>query len=203
MKKAVLLALSLVLVLALSVTGLAEKNLSFRMADNQADGTPNVEGDKKFIELVEQYTNGTVTIELHNNAVLGDETSCADMLQLDTLDLCRISTNGIAPTCNAFNVFSLPYVFASDEAKYAALDGEFGETLTKTLLDETGLVNRPPLLLHREKAHPFRRRHGRPEAAHAGRRDYDLHDEGAGRRRDPDELLRSVFRAGNRRHRRR
>ena len=52
MKKAVLLALSLVLVLALSVTGLAEKNLSFRMADNQADGTPNVEGDKKFIELV-------------------------------------------------------------------------------------------------------------------------------------------------------
>ena len=71
MKKAVLLALSLVLVLALSVTGLAEKNLSFRMADNQADGTPNVEGDKKFIELVEQYTNGTVTIELHNNAVLG------------------------------------------------------------------------------------------------------------------------------------
>ena len=46
MKKAVLLALSLVLVLALSVTGLAEKNLSFRMADNQADGTPNVEGDK-------------------------------------------------------------------------------------------------------------------------------------------------------------
>ena len=141
MKKAVLLAISLVLVLALSVTGLAEKNLSFRMADNQADGTPNVEGDKKFIELVEQYTNGTVTIELHNNAVLGDETSCADMLQLDTLDLCRISTNGIAPTCNAFNVFSLPYVFASDEAKYAALDGEFGETLTKTLLDETGLVN--------------------------------------------------------------
>ena len=71
MKKAVLLALSLVLVLALSVTGLAEKNLSFRMADNQADGTPNVEGDKKFIELVEQYTNGTVTIELHNNAVFG------------------------------------------------------------------------------------------------------------------------------------
>lgn len=141
MKKASLFALSLALTLTLSVTGLAENAVTFRMADNQADGTPNVEGDKKFIELVDQYTDGTVKIELHNNAVLGDETSCADMLQLDTLDLCRISTNGIAPTCDAFNVFSLPYVFASDEAKYAALDGEFGQTLTKTLLDETGLVN--------------------------------------------------------------
>ena len=140
MKKVCLLVMSLVLVLALAATAMAD-TITFRMADNQADGTPNVEGDKKFIELVDQYTNGTVKIELHNNAVLGDESACADMLQLDTLDLCRISTNGIAPTCNAYNVFSLPYVFASDEAKYAALDGEFGQTLTKTLLDETGLVN--------------------------------------------------------------
>ena len=140
MKKVCLLVMSLVLVLALAATAMAD-TITFRMADNQADGTPNVEGDKKFIELVDQYTNGTVKIELHNNAVLGDESACADMLQLDTLDLCRISTNGIAPTCNAYNVFSLPYVFASDAAKYAALDGEFGQTLTKTLLDETGLVN--------------------------------------------------------------
>ena len=124
MKKVCLLVMSLVLVLALAATAMAD-TITFRMADNQADGTPNVEGDKKFIELVDQYTNGTVKIELHNNAVLGDESACADMLQLDTLDLCRISTNGIAPTCNAYNVFSLPYVFASDEAKYAALDGEF------------------------------------------------------------------------------
>lgn len=112
-----------------------------RMADNQADGTPNVEGDKHFIDLVSEYTGGTVQIELYNNAVLGDETSCADMLEADALDLCRISTNGIAPTCTAFNVFGLPYVFASDEQKYAALDGEFGQTLTQTLEDETGLIN--------------------------------------------------------------
>lgn len=119
----------------------AEAVINLRMADNQADGTPNVEGDKKFIELVDQYTNGTVKIELHNNAVLGDEAACADMLQLNTLDLCRISTNGISPTCNVFNVFSLPYVFPNDEVKYNALDGEFGKALNKQLLDETGLVN--------------------------------------------------------------
>ena len=66
MKKVCLLVMSLVLVLALAATAMAD-TITFRMADNQADGTPNVEGDKKFIELVDQYTNGTVKIELHNN----------------------------------------------------------------------------------------------------------------------------------------
>ena len=115
--------------------------LTFRMADNQADGTPNVEGDKRFIELVSQYTDGTVTIELHNNAVLGDETAVVDMLEADTLELARISTNGISTTCPDFNIFGMPYVFASDEQKYAALDGEFGSTLTDVLKEKTGLVN--------------------------------------------------------------
>lgn len=115
--------------------------IKLKMADNQADGTPNVEGDKHFIDLVKKYTNNTVQIELYNNAVLGDEGACADMLEANTLDLARISTNGIAPTCPSFNVFGLPYAFASDEAKYAALDGEFGSTMNKILKDETGLVN--------------------------------------------------------------
>lgn len=141
MKKLCAILLALTMVLALTASGLAEAAVTLRMADNQADGTPNVEGDKRFIELVAEYTNGAVAIELHNNAILGDETACADMLELNTLDLCRISTNGIAPTCTAFNVFSLPYVFATDEIKYAALDGEFGQALTQTLKDETGLIN--------------------------------------------------------------
>ena len=162
MKKVLALALALCMALSLVACGGAEsapaesapaesgaatpaegmgKNVTFRMADNQADGTPNVEGDKKFIELVSQYTDGTVAIELHNNAVLGDETAVADMLEADTLDLARISTNGIAGTCPDFNIFGMPYLFASDDAKYAALDGEFGSALTSVLKEKTGLVN--------------------------------------------------------------
>lgn len=117
------------------------ETVTFKLADNQADGTPNVEGDIHFIELVKEYTNGTVEIELFNNGVLGDEASVVDMLQADTLDIARVSTNSISPTCPAFNVFGMPYVFASDEQKYKALDGEFGQKLTQKLLDDTGLVN--------------------------------------------------------------
>ena len=119
----------------------AGPTITLKLADNQADGTPNVSGDNKFAELVSEYTGGTVTVEIFPNGTLGDEASVADMLEADTLDMARISTNGIAPSCDSFNVFGMPYVFPSDEIKYKALDGEFGQTLTSTLKDETGLVN--------------------------------------------------------------
>ena len=115
--------------------------ITFKLADNQADGTPNVSGDTKFAELVNEYTGGTVVVEIFPNGTLGDEASVADMLEADTLDIARISTNGISPSCDAFNVFGMPYVFPSDEIKYKALDGEFGQTLTAKLEEETGLIN--------------------------------------------------------------
>ena len=46
-----------------------EKTFTLRMADNQANGTPNVRGDEKFIELVDKYTNGTVKIEDRKSVV--------------------------------------------------------------------------------------------------------------------------------------
>lgn len=119
----------------------AEAEIVLKLADNQADGTPNVAGDNKFAELVSEYTGGTVAVEVFPNGTLGDEASVADMLEADTLDMARISTNGISPSCDSFNVFGMPYVFASDEIKYKALDGEFGQTLTDILKEETGLVN--------------------------------------------------------------
>lgn len=119
----------------------ADAEIVLKLADNQADGTPNVAGDMKFAELVSEYTGGSVAVEVFPNGTLGDEASVADMLEADTMDIARISTNGISPSCDSFNVFGMPYVFASDEIKYKALDGEFGQTLTDILKDETGLVN--------------------------------------------------------------
>ena len=148
MKKAIALILALVFVLSFAACGekepegyTAENPLVIKLADNQADGTPNVAGDRKFAELVAEYTEGAVVVEVHNNAVLGDEASVADQLQAGTLDMARISTNGISPSCTDFNVFGLPYVFPSDQAKYDALDGEFGQKLTEVLREETGMVN--------------------------------------------------------------
>ena len=141
MKKILAIVMAMAMLFALCATAFADDVITLRMADNQADGVPNVEGDKYFIDLVDKYTDGTVKIELYNNAVLGDETSCVDMLQLNTLDLCRCSSNAMSTACTTLNILNMPYVYSSDEVKYAALDGELGQTLSALLKEETGLVN--------------------------------------------------------------
>lgn len=110
------------------------------MADNQPDGTPNVEGDKKFVELVSKYSDGSIEITLHKNGVLGSELDCADMLQAGTLDLCRMGA-GLNPAVEELSVFSMPYIFSSMEQLCANLEGELGQTVSKAITDKTGIQN--------------------------------------------------------------
>ena len=146
MKKILAMLLALVMVLSLAACGAAPAEpaapadvITLRLADNQADGTPNVMGDQKFAELVKEYTGGEVVVEVINNGVLGDELSVADQIQLGTLDVARIGN--IAPTCSAYKVTTLPYRFSNFAAMCAAYDGEFGQALAATLKDETGIIN--------------------------------------------------------------
>jgi len=130
--------LTLVLALALICTAcaaMADKNLTFKLAENQPEGNPITDGMYKFAELAKEYTNGTVTIDVYPNGALTDEASSVDQLQLGSLDLSRVNTNSLSSTIDAFGVFAMPYLFASTEQKYIALDGEAGKMVTDTLAD--------------------------------------------------------------------
>ena len=93
----------------------------------------------KFADLVKEYTEGTVTIEVYSNAALTDEASSIDQLQLGSLDFSRVNTNSLAPTVDEFGVFAMPYLFTSTEQKYRALDGEAGDAVMAKL-DDYGMV---------------------------------------------------------------
>ena len=130
--------LTLVLALALICTacaGLADKTLTFKLAENQPEGNPITEGMYKFAELAKEYTNGTVNVEVYANGALCDEPSSVDQLMLGSLDLSRVNTNTLSSTIDEFGVFAMPYLFASTELKYKALDGEAGEMVCSVLED--------------------------------------------------------------------
>ena len=130
--------LTLVLALALICTacaGLADKTLTFKLAENQPEGNPITEGMYKFAELAKEYTGGTVNVEVYANGALCDEPSSVDQLMLGSLDLSRVNTNTLSSTIDEFGVFAMPYLFASTELKYKALDGEAGEMVCSVLED--------------------------------------------------------------------
>ena len=140
MKKLLTLALALAMVCVCALAA-AEMGptLNFKLAENQPDGNPITEGMKMFAELANKYTEGTVTIDVYANGALCDEASSMDQLQLGSLDFSRVNTNSMASTIDEFGVFGMPYLFASTEQKYKALDGEAGE-YAMGLLDDYGMV---------------------------------------------------------------
>ena len=136
MKKLATLILALVFVCCAALaTADMGPTLNFKLAENQPEGNPITEGMHKFADLVKEYTEGTVTIDVYSNAALTDEASSVDQLQLGSLDFSRVNTNSLAPTVDEFGVFAMPYLFTSTEQKYKALDGEAGDAVMAKLED--------------------------------------------------------------------
>ena len=140
MKKLATLILALVFVCCAALaTADMGPTLNFKLAENQPEGNPITEGMHKFADLVKEYTEGTVTIDVYSNGALTDEASSVDQLQLGSLDFSRVNTNSLAPTVDEFGVFAMPYLFTSTEQKYRALDGEAGDAVMAKL-DDYGMV---------------------------------------------------------------
>ena len=86
----------------------------------------------RFQELVQERTQGRVTIEIYPNAQLGDERTLLEGMQIGTVDMGVITNGPVANFVEEIAVFELPFLFPSPEAAYAVLDGPIG----RELLDE-------------------------------------------------------------------
>ena len=91
----------------------------------------------KFEELVEERTAGKVDVEIYPNASLGDERTLLEGMQIGTVDMGVITNGPVANFVEEMAVFELPFLFPSNEAAYAVLDGPIGQEL----LDKLSEVN--------------------------------------------------------------
>ncbi|MEW6624098.1 MAG: TRAP transporter substrate-binding protein [Bacillota bacterium] len=91
----------------------------------------------KFKELVEERTQGQIQVELYPNAVLGDERTLIESMQVGTVDMGVITNGPIANFLPEIAVFEMPFLFASPEEAYKVLDGPVGQQL----LDKLSTIN--------------------------------------------------------------
>jgi tripartite ATP-independent transporter DctP family solute receptor len=91
----------------------------------------------KFKELVEQQTDNQVIVELYPNAVLGDERTLIEGMQLGTVDMGVITNGPIANFLPEIAVFEMPFLFESSEEAYRVLDGKPGQDM----LDKLETIN--------------------------------------------------------------
>ncbi|KAF0282876.1 TRAP transporter substrate-binding protein [Spiribacter roseus] len=92
---------------------------------------------EKFKALVEERTDGAVSVDIFPNAQLGDERTLLESMQIGTVDMGVITNGPVANFAEEIAVFELPFLFPSREAAYQVLDGPVGQDL----LDELERVN--------------------------------------------------------------
>jgi tripartite ATP-independent transporter DctP family solute receptor len=94
----------------------------------------------KFKELVEEKTDGSITVEVFPDSQLGGERDIVEGIQLGTIQGGPMGTSVLSNFVPKVNLFSLPFVFPTTEDAIRVLDGPLGqETLDD--LEQLGMIS--------------------------------------------------------------
>jgi tripartite ATP-independent transporter DctP family solute receptor len=86
-------------------------------------------GMERMAELVEEYSDGQMRIEIYPTGQLGGERELLELVQIGTIGITKISGAVLENIVPAFQALSLPYLFRDDEHFENVLWGEVGEQL--------------------------------------------------------------------------
>lgn len=100
------------------------KTIVLKLGHNSNAESMYNQGCEKFAQLVEEYTNGTVKVEIHNSGTLGDEAELLDGVRMGTVNMALINSSQLATYCSEFSVLSLPFLFESYDHIEAVVNNE-------------------------------------------------------------------------------
>lgn len=135
-----LVAAGMSALLGLATVGPASAQ-TFRLSHNTSDATTWHKGGERFAELIEERSDGGMSVRLFPNATLtgGDQMKQAEMVGRGALDFVITSAINVTPLVPEMAVFSLPYLYSSYEEIDATTEGEPGRRMTE-IMDEHGIV---------------------------------------------------------------
>ncbi|RSL30281.1 TRAP transporter substrate-binding protein [Salibacterium salarium] len=95
-------------------------------------------GFEKFKEVVEEESDGSVSVEVHTNGDLGgNEDELVQNLETGSVDLVAAAPGFMAQSVEEVDFFSMPYLFESRDHWESAIDGEVGQSLEEEIEGNT------------------------------------------------------------------
>lgn len=113
--------------------GAGEDVITFTYAHNLQVETPQHEGALKFQELVEEYSEGRMEVDISPAAQLGDEREVMQSVQTGTIEGAFISAAVLGNVSPVLQLPDLPFLVSERETMYELLDGEVGDELLASL----------------------------------------------------------------------
>ena len=134
--------LAVIALSAVLTPGLASAQTVLRLAENQPETNPVTIAMMKFADLVAEYSNNELNVQVFHSAQLGQEPETIEQAQAGIVDFARVNSVVLANVSPSMGVFTLPYIFRDYDHKFAVLDGEIGQVALADL-GEVGLKGFP------------------------------------------------------------
>ena len=132
-KGLLIFTLILILVVQFSVLALAAKEFKITFSTHQPGGFIEETAMEYFKELIEERSNGGITVETFYGGVLGDERDQNDLVSVGEVQLSitgNVIGSSAAPEYMAMDV---PYVISSEENLFKVWEGSIGKEINNIL----------------------------------------------------------------------
>ncbi|PSJ44193.1 TRAP transporter substrate-binding protein [Zobellella taiwanensis] len=114
-------------------SSMATAEITARMGTSLPDSHPQTLGAQYFSKLVNEKSDGEITIQVFSNGILGNDVNMTSMLQSGTLQFTVPSTATLASLNSDFSIISLPFQFSNEAQADEVLDGDVGKSLLDSL----------------------------------------------------------------------
>lgn len=91
---------------------------------------------EKFGELIEEKTDGQITVDIYPDSQLGSDREILEQMQSGAVEM-NAPFTGVLPSFEKqYEIFDLPYLFDEKEEAFEATNGELGDLLGEKILDQ-------------------------------------------------------------------
>jgi len=87
---------------------------------------------ERMAELLDEYSDGQLKIEIYPTGQLGGERELLELIQIGTIGMTKVSAGSLENIVPDMRVFSLPYLFRDSEHMADVLWGDIGEEMLET-----------------------------------------------------------------------
>lgn len=111
----------------------SKEKITLKLAEVHEAGYPTTLADERFAELVNEATDGRITIEVYSDGKLGEESAVIEAMQNGTVDFARVSVSPMAKYSPELNALSLPYLYNDSEHMWKVLNSDLGQSMLESV----------------------------------------------------------------------
>lgn len=121
------------------VAASSDPAVTIRLGNFNADGEPGQNASLLFAKLANEYSGGSITVEVHNNSEFGNAPEMAEQTAIGAIEACLICEATLGDYDPRYHLVPMPYLYDSYEHAYAVVDGEFKDWVNDGTLESKGL----------------------------------------------------------------